>query len=274
MDVRGVRGPCLGLATKCRSALSLLLASGLALACASAGSKPLPGPVDPQSSGLAVSLELLVGIGPVRASGTRPETVLFVRLEDGETLEDLREKSELIPSTFVKGDYAYLLNAPPGRYVAVGATYVEDVGATDVPMTARVNANLSLGYALELSDGLVTHRSYLSRDMIERSLTSVEAGSFAFMGSFAADQPLLFGEPDELQLHFMHVVEGADVDRSGFFQDMTNEGRSHCVTLRSLQQGPEAARAFREQARETLRDTAWVQVIDGSVAQPEHGGFR
>ncbi len=245
--------------------LSFLLTSTLFFSCASAEAPPEP--IDSESSGLAVSLEMLMGIGPVRSAGTKPETVLFVRLDPGETVAHLADEVVLIPSTFVRGDYAYLLNAPPGRYALVAAIYVEDVGPTEVPFSVPVNSDVSVGYELELSDGKVTHRNYLSRDMIEESLTTVVAGSFAFMGSFEADQPFLFGDADELQLHFMRVLEGEDVDRSGFFRDMQNEGRAHCLTLRTAKRDAETEAAFRREAKDVLEATAWIQRIDGRVPE-------
>lgn len=256
-------GSCRNLESR---ALGLAATTTLVLACAS--TEPLPEPIDPDSTGLGIALDLRLGIGPIRSSGTRPETVLFVRLEEGESLADLEKKSALIPSTCVRGDYAYLLNAPPGTYVAVAAVYVEDVGPTEVPMTASLSSSVSVGYKLELSDGKVTHRSYFSRDMIARSLTTVPAGSFAFMGSYEADQPFLFGEPDDLQLHFLHVLEGADVDRAGFFADMANEGRSHCLALHAAKKDREAERLFRHETRELLEDTAWIQRVEASMAKP------
>jgi hypothetical protein len=245
----------------------LVAASTLALACASDPPEPLPAPVDPTSCGLGLSLELLVGIGPIRSHGTRPQVVLFVQMKDGETLEDLQHETLLIPSTFVRGDYVYLVNVPPGTYAAVAAVYIEDVGPTDVPITVPVNSNLSVGYELELSDGLIKHRSYFSRDMVAKSLTTVAPGSFAFMGSFEADQGFLFGEPDEMQLHFLHVLEGADVDRSSFFADMQAEGRAHCLELHSVRKDSQARLAFCDQARKTFLDTGWVQAIEASQAR-------
>jgi len=101
--------------------LPLGLFSALLVACESAA--PQPEPIDPESAGLGIALAMTETLGPLRKDTVQPEIVLFVRLEPGDELERLSEARVLIPSTFVRGDYAYLLNAIPGRYVAVAALH-------------------------------------------------------------------------------------------------------------------------------------------------------
>jgi len=47
-------------------------------------------------------------------------------------------------------------------------------------------------------------------------MTTVEPGSFAFMGRFSTNQSLTLGDVDELQRHFMHIIEGEMAGKSGF----------------------------------------------------------
>jgi hypothetical protein len=55
---------------------------------------------------------------PVRLFRYRPDKVYFVTAE---RKEDLYTQGRLVESNYAKGDRAYLLNAPPGHYVAVAA---------------------------------------------------------------------------------------------------------------------------------------------------------
>ena len=261
--------------------LPVFLFSALLVACESAQPQRqrLPEPIDAESAALGISVCMTETLGLLSKDTIEPDIVLFVRLEDGEELKDLSKKRVLIPSTFVRGDYAYLLNASPGKYVAVAALYGEDLGPTTVKLgTAKVGSHVTVTFHLELSSGKVVHRNYFSREMIEASTTTVAAGSFAFLGNFEADQAFRFGEADELQVHFLHVLEGEGVDRKELLADISSEGRAHRLSPRR-REGPawqsavsggaekdrDAELAFCRQAKQALKGTAWVQRIDESM---------
>ena len=145
--------------------------------------------------------------------------------------------------------------------------------------SAHVGSHVTVTFRLELSDGMVVHRNYFSREMIEESATNVAAGSFAFMGDFEADQSFRFGEADELQVHFLHVLEGEGVDRTELLADISGDGRAHRLSPRK-REGPawqqavgrtdeedrEAELAFCQQAKEALKGTAWARMIDALMA--------
>ena len=92
-----------------RKRLIVLFAIVLLSAVALAKRKPLP-PPDPEKGSIAISVT-------TRGGGTAYE-VVFIRLDLN--LDAAREK-EMIRSTYAKYYQVFLLNAEPGRYVAVGA---------------------------------------------------------------------------------------------------------------------------------------------------------
>lgn len=71
---------------------------------------------DSQSPAIGVSIMIIKS--PVRLFRYRPDKVYFVTAE---RKEDLYTQGRLVESNYAKGDRAYLLNAPPGHYVAVAA---------------------------------------------------------------------------------------------------------------------------------------------------------
>lgn len=254
-----------------RHALPLLMLLAVLAACESTPSKSrkLPEPMNAEAGAVAIALDMTES-GPVPLPGitlpkphVRPKTVLFVRMEPGEDVKDVSTKRVVIASTFVQGEYAYLLNALPGRYVAVAALYKEETG----PTTAKMGSKESR-LEIELSDGKVRHRNYFSRAMVEQSATLVEPGCFAFMGNYAADQSARWGEGDDVQEHFMHVVEGKDVNRSGWLQDLSSEGLSHRLTLRNADRDARTRSEFCEEAKERLKGTQWTSMIDRLMASP------
>lgn len=240
--------------------LPVLLFSALLVACEVAHPhpqplleplrEPPPEPIDAESAGLGISLEV-TGLGPLSlkvlsAKVDRPDVVFFVRLEAGEELKDLSGEHVLIPSTFVNGDNAYLLNARPGKYVAVATLCARDLG----PSTAHWK-----GLSFEWDDGKFQECNYFSRSMIEKSATTVEAGSLTFMGSYAADRPFTFGSLDELQMQFQNALEKRGGDEFLPFR----------LKLRGVDKDRTAEIAFYNQARQLLKDTAWARIVERSM---------
>jgi hypothetical protein len=202
-------------------------------------------------------------MGPLSIGTTRPEMVLFVRLDEGEDLDNLTEKRALIPSSRIAGDYAVLLNASPGTYVAVAALYGEDVEGVEVPVAStNVGPHVTATFSLEMFAGEVVHRNYFSREMIAATMTRVDPASFAFMGSYRADQSFRFGDADDLQRHFLRVIEGEDVDRSGFFSDLTSSDWAKRLTLTEVRRDAMVVAAFAEQAMDDLKGSGWVPMLE------------
>lgn len=241
--------------------LSLLLASPLVLSCAST-IRP-PGPADSRAAGLGIGLEMKRKLGPITTERNLPGVVLFVRLEEGEDLDDLTSKETLIPSTLVDGEHAYLLNVKPGTYVAVAAIYTEDNEPLNVPVaSAQVSSNVSVGFSMDLFGGQTTYRNYFSREMITQTQTTVAPGTMAFMGHYVAIQSFRFGEAEDVQKHFLHVLEGADVDRTGFFDDLASSGFAHRLSASKVEKDSRATVKFCKQAKKHLKKTPWVPMID------------
>ena len=273
------RGRWRGAARRLLRELPVFLFSAGLVACESSRPQPhWPEPIDAQSAGLGVSLCMTETLGSLRKDTIQPDLVLFVRLEDGEEVQDLTKERVLIPSTFVRAGYAYLLNASPGKYAAVAAVYGEDVEPIFVKLgSVNVGSHVTMRFGLELFGDKIVHRNYFSQAMIAKSVTTVAAGSFAFLGSFAADQSFRFGDADELQMHFMRAVEGEGVERSGLLQDISSAGRAHLLTpsgphwqafADTTESDRKARKAFCKEAKQCLQGTTWVPMLDNlSAAQ-------
>lgn len=88
-------------------------------AAAWAATPPLPAP-DPGRGSVAISIR---DKAPSACSHSSAVQVFFVRLDE-ET--DLLKAETVLPSNFSRGKQVFLLNAKPGRYVAVASAEHQD----------------------------------------------------------------------------------------------------------------------------------------------------
>jgi hypothetical protein len=87
---------------------------GATVAC-----KTLP-PVAPSGEQPAVLVASFKLVPPIGMGGFTPGMVFFARVN---ARGDIDPKADFIVSTYTNGNRAYLLNAAPGEYVAIGAAY-------------------------------------------------------------------------------------------------------------------------------------------------------
>jgi hypothetical protein len=133
----------------------------------------VPAPI-PQDTHIGITLSS--PIGSRFSPYDHPFTVIyFARLEEDQ--DSFVSKFPLVPSNAKSGNRFYLLNAPPGRYVAVAgfAPLVKGQPSSGIPGSSNFNVGSAgtLGYYVAFSKPLV-------------ALTEVKAepGRLAFMGNF------------------------------------------------------------------------------------------
>lgn len=146
----------------------------------------LPAP-DPERGAIAVTVR---GRFPLGQKSPALQ-VYFVRLGDE---VDMYSAESVVPSDFSKKKQVYLLNAKPGRYVAVAAR-LEGPGT-------------GLGM---WGDYVV----FFDRAMISRTEVEVTPGRIAFVGDLLVDLKVKMSEADEAQLHYLQLVEPGAA-RKGF----------------------------------------------------------
>ena len=236
----------------------VLCAIAMCLFSGCAATIPPPDPAGSESSALGIALKMR---SPVKIVSKKPDLVFFARVEEGEDIKDLLRKWDLVPSTMTDGEDVYALNIAPGTYVAVAATY----GADPPPPGLRAElVEIAPGISPELVEyvrGDNTYRNYLSRGLIEKSMITVEPGTFAFAGRLVGDQSVTFGEGDGMQWHFMKVLEGKATSESGLMSALGGE-YSKRIDTHETDHSAETERKFLEKAREKLKGTGWVEQID------------
>ena len=210
------------------SVLSLLLA----ISFAEAREPWLPAP-DPERGGIAVTVR---GRFPLGQKSPAVQ-VYFVRLGDA---VDMYSAESVIPSDFSEKKQVYLLNAKPGRYVAVAA---------------RLK---SLGTLV--GDFVV----FFDREAIPRTEIEVAPGRITFMGDLLVDLKV---KMEEDQAHYLRLVEPAAA-RKGFTGRAMSREYMYRGELIELDQTAATETAFWTLARGKIFDSApdWSARIEQQMA--------
>ena len=213
-----------------------------------------PIPIDEQSAALGLSLKMRQG--PLKLTSATPDIVFFVRLEEGETAADVVGKRQLIPSTWADKEQVYLFNVEPGTYAAVAAIYgVEHEPTSTNVASTNIGSNASASFDITIY-GEDTYRNYFSQEMVAETVATVAPGSLVFIGRFVANQSTSFGDGDEVQEHFIRIVEGEGADESGFSKMLSGE-YSRRLDPHEIQRGEDAHNKFVKNAEKYLAGTAW-----------------
>ncbi len=184
----------------------------------------------PDSSGIGISVVLRP---PSRLGSYDAQVVYFARL-DAE--RDIRQAS-VIPSDYAKDGRVYLLNVPPGEYVAVAA---------------------SSEYFSLFPAGSYHYTAYFSKELVELTRVSIENGQLAFAGSYVVDESIGLKKADSVQLHYGEIIAPGAV-KSGCFQV---PGSSHYRgSLHEARRDDGAKAEFLNKAREDLAKGGWDALI-------------
>jgi len=200
----------------------------VAVLCSCASPK-LPAMSQPHAAMLAIDMTLK----PLGDFRSKPNTVYFAKV-DGDI--GLLQK-KIIRANYVKDGRAYLLNAAPGTYVAVAAYF-------SPPML------------LTRTDSI----TYLSKELVEKSKTTVGEGEVAFMGSFEVTQSAWLDQADEVQMHYRDVLsprESKGIIAEGLYRFTSYRG------LPGISGDEEKARnGFVQSARKDFAGTAWATLLN------------
>ena len=243
--------------TRPRRLFAVISASVALMSCA--GSIPAPAPFDAESGGLAMSLSMRRYFIGLNQGASLPTAVLFVRLEEGETVDDLTRDREVIPSTLIEKDIVYLLNVRPGTYAAVAAFY----GFQETLSIPLVHVGLGSGLFAEAgltAYGVHTaYRNYFSRELIAETQTRVDPGTFAFMGTYTTDQSA-FDDADDLQAHFQRVLEG-QIYTENSEDAVANREKINRLSLRLVRRDRDAKVLICRRAQRHFKNSAWEPMI-------------
>lgn len=188
-------------------------------------------PVHEQSSAIGISVEVRA---PVKMFGSpTQQNVYFVRLDEG---SGSYKHTQLIKKNYSRGNQFYLLNAEPGRYVAV-ASY-------DRP-----------GF-----------NKYFPSEVIKLTEVFVTPGTIAFMGDYIMDSSVGLKGADKLQHYYADLLDpykkyfgmGTGIVLAMF--GATMEIPYKCSVYKS-DKSEEAEKAFLDNTMEYFKESGWETII-------------
>lgn|SRR5204862_1242452 len=186
------------------------------------GCASIPRAEDPDSSAIAIRFETQVPV-----FGHVPSTVFFARIEDdGEIAQD-----QVIESNFARRGRVYLLNAAPGKYVAVASVRSDQYGR---------------------------YLTLFSKELIESTRVEVVPGKLAFMGSYFVREPPGMGSAEPIQKHYAELLApGLPESWAKQFMFLTYLYRGRMQKRRR----DEAAEAeFLAESREDFAGSGWEEI--------------
>jgi len=204
-----------------------VVAAALLCGC---GTPQIPVMSQPHDAVIAVDIVLKQPLGDVRS---KPNTVYFAKIDSDDGLL----QKQIIRANYVKDSRAYLLNAVPGTYVVVAA-YLNP------PMLVTSTDSIT----------------YFSKEIVERSKTTVGEGELAFMGSFEVAQAGWLDQADEVQTHYRNVL--SPKDPKGIIAEYLNKLTSY--RGQSIASGDEdkARDNFVRNAKKDLVGSSWATLLN------------
>lgn len=202
---------------------SIVIIATLLTGCAT--TMPIPVMSHGQSTGFAIELKV---IPPIGIFSYKPDQVYFVKIDNQ---DDLLQQG-IIRSNYVNDGRAYLLNARPGTYVAVGA------------------------YSVEAYRDFTT---YFSKELVAKSKVVIRENDFVFMGNYVVKTSTEFDGVDEVQAHYKNVI--APGQSTGFFAMGLGGPVHYRGASYELKNDEQTRNEFIRNAKEDLVGSGWAARI-------------
>ncbi len=215
-----------------------ILLLGLCFLATAAVAKTLPMPQpDAERGSIGITVRSLAPMRAIRSSATQ---IFFVRIE--EDIDPLAADA-VIPSNFSQGKQVYLLNAKPGRYVAVAAD-----------LKAAPLSGMDL-------------KAVFSQELIPLTEVTVTPGEMVFAGEYLIATHLGMEKGDPAQTHYYRLI-APEMERKGYFARSFSGQGAYLADLESMSREPAAERRFWEEARAEVFKSkkAWLEMVERRLA--------
>ena len=217
---------------------------------AEAKGPPLPEPDSKRGSiGVTFRLKAPIGMG-IKKSAVQ---IFFVRLEGGD--EDAFSAEQVIPSTYSKKKQVYLLNAKPGRYVAVAANLGSQATAGSM---SPVGGGVSVGF----QPPVMKFSAFFSIEMIPQTEVTVVPGEMVFMGDLLAKGSTKMENTDAAQAHYYRMLSPEAADK-GYLARTFSGSAVYRAELEGVSKDVATESAFWSQALKKVfkKEPAWIKEV-------------
>ena len=199
-----------------------------------------PPPPDAERGAIAVELRGRFPLGQ-KAPAVQ---VHFVRL--GEDVDMLAAES-VVPSNFYEKKQVYLLNARPGRYVAVAAQLRQPFGTAG------------------------DYEALFDHAMIPQTEVEVTAGQMTFLGDLLVDLKVKMTGADDAQLHYFRLIAPGAAGKGSFGRALSAE-YMYRGELVALDRAAATEAAFWKAARDAVfaKEPVWRALVERQLAAGEN----
>ena len=201
--------------------------------------KPLPLEAPDPGRGI-IGIRVSVN-SPARMGSSSADAIYFVRVTED---TDRFGAESLINSNYTKGHNVYLLNAKPGRYIAVGCEFTM-AGSAERGSTV------------------------FSKAAILQTEVEVTPGSIVFMGDIDAQSSTKTKEADEAEVHYLRMIDPTAANQTFMARALTRH-YVYTSTFTSIERSKAAETKFWNEAAEKhfKNEPAWASRIAGRPASP------
>lgn len=203
-------------------------------------------PTSQSASGIVIKIP---GICPALLPCSN-RIVTFAKLDNDGIIS-----SELHQTSVMKDNHYYLLNAEPGMYVAVAATYSRGVGI------GASSGNVSVGVVRTFGENIL-----FSRDLVEKTKIELKPGSLAIMGEFdfgidgrmalAPSASQFLKDADAVQAHYAKALD-VEMESRG----ATSSIKFYRGTLKSVSVDTNSRKKLLETARKHIGAEGWERQL-------------
>lgn len=223
----------------------LVLAPIILVGCATV--QPVPQLTRPESSGLGIAIKLRA---PITWFSKEPDVIYFAKVDEEQDLLQ-PQKHQIIQSNYAKDGRVYLLNAPPGTYVAVAAFL------SQAPVLPAAPPGPGVSVSFSIVTGRRGYTTYFPKDVVEQTRIKVGERDFAFMGSYVVDQSVGLGEADPVQTHYSNII-APGAGRGGLLGQMFSGDYHYRGTNYEVKNDDQTRNEFFGKAREDLAEGGWA----------------
>lgn len=169
----------------------------------------------------------------------KPNAAYFVKLSDR---NNVFSSYPVIRSNYAKGYNVYLLNAEPGLYAAVAASYSQFFPAAPAPATT--------GVTVTVGGGTIGRVAYFPESLIRKTVVVVKPGLVSYMGTYEVDMAAMAG------------FRGADKAQE-YYRSQMQTGLASTFQSTELKAVRDAAseNVFFQFAKEDFAESGWLRLF-------------
>ncbi|HMV45422.1 MAG TPA: hypothetical protein PK079_24630 [Leptospiraceae bacterium] len=240
---------------KIKSILIFLVIGLIAMNCKS---MPSQGPAAKDSAVLGVKVKfngLITDRTAARVYLVKLETPTSAKKTKDEKPVSLISTGDVIVSNWTVGNRIYYLNAQPGDYALIGAEY-------EVKQAKQQTSSTNVGGGVTVSTssggGTTIYTVFFSKDIAEKSKTTVVPGKVSVIGDITVDENKDFDKADEVQKYYGERMRPGMLSVGTVMKLFTT---NKLGSLKEFNNSSAMKEEFLKDSKEDFNETNWTHLF-------------